>query len=241
MEFTPNFANTRETVDYALLQENQPIILIEAKSVGKQFPPKAPDQLQRYVVFTGSCQIAAWTNGTIWHWYRQNPEDRSLLPMPFLEFDLADTNFPSDLDLRWIEVLKSRPMDLKMLGSISQEIAKEFEEAKVNSQTRVLDAPLVEGIEMLQHKSGRLVPETGWHLTKDRAPKLFALIEENGTLSQRHVLTPKSCLKLSQARGLIKEVWEKKHGKAMDLEFFGKFIHRGGWTLKRVRLGDGLS
>ena len=194
VEFTPNFANTRETVDYALLQENQPIVLIEAKSVGKQFPPKAPDQLQRYVVFTGSCQIAAWTNGTIWHWCRRNPEDRSLLPMPFLEFDLADTNFPSDLALRWIEVLKSCPMDLKMLGSISQEIAREFEEAKANTQTRVSDAPLVEGIEMLQQKQGRLVPEDGWHLTKDLAPKLVSLIEKNGTPSQKRVFRPESGL-----------------------------------------------
>ena len=243
VEFTPNFAKTRETVDYALLQEDQPIILIEAKSVGKEFPPEAPDQLQRYVVFTGSCQIAAWTNGTIWRWYRRKPKDRSLLPTPFLEFDLADANFPSDLALRWIEVLKSHPMDLKGLDSISREIAKKYEETKVEPQTRILDASLGEGIEMLQQESGRRVSDSGWHLTENLAPKLVALIEENGTPSQKRVFKRESGLALQEARNLIKEVWEKKHGKAIDLTFIPSFPPASkkppqgkGWTLSRVRL-----
>ena len=236
VEFTPKFSKTRETVDYALLQEDQPIVLIEAKSVGKEFPPEAPDQLQRYVVFTGSCQIAAWTNGIIWRWYRQNPEDRSLLPTPFLEFDLADTNFPSDLALRWIEVLKSRPMDLKILDSISREIAKKSEEAKIKTRPGVLDAPLGEGIERLQQKKGRQISDSGWHLTEDLAPKLVALIEENGTPSQKDVLKPGSCLNLEQARDLIKAVWEKKYGKAMDLTFILGYYNREDWWLSDVRL-----
>ena len=243
VEFTPKFAKTRETVDYALLQNDRPIVLIEAKSVGKEFPREAPDQLQRYVVFTGSCQIAAWTNGTIWRWYRRKPKDRSLLPTPFLEFDLADANFPSDLALRWIKVLKSRPMDLQVLDSISREIAQKYEETKVKSQTRILDAPLSEGIEFLQQESGRIVSDSGWHLTKDLAPKLVALIEENGTPSQKRVLKPESGLDLARARDLIEVVWEKKHGKAMDLTFISGFPSASkkppqgtGWTLSRVRL-----
>lgn len=243
VEFTPNFAKTRETVDYALLQEDQPIILIEAKSVGNKVPPEAPNQLQRYVVFTGSCQIAAWTNGTIWCWYRRNPKDRSLLPKPFLKFDLADTNFPSDLALRWIEVLKSHPMDLKVLDSISREIAKAYAETIVKPQTRILDAPLGEDIEMLQQKSGRIVSDSGWHLTENLAPKLVAFIEENGTPSQKRVFKPESGLDLGQAQDLIKEVLEKKHGKVSDSPFIPGFPPASekppqgkGWTLSRVRL-----
>ena len=243
VEFTPNFAKTRETVDYALLQEDQQIVLIEAKSVGKKIPPEAPVQLQRYVVFTGSCQIAAWTNGTIWCWYRRNPKDRSLLPTPFLEFDLADANFPSDLAMRWIEVLKSHPMDLKVLDSISREIAKAYAETKVKPQARNLDAPLSEDIEMLQQKSGRNVSDSGWHLTENLAPKLVALIEENGTPSQKRVFKPESGLALGQAQNLIKAVLEKKHGKVIDPPFIPGFPPASekppqgkGWTLSRVRL-----
>ena len=243
VEFTPNFAKTRETVDYALLQEDQPIVLIEAKSVGTKFPPEAPNQLQRYVVFTGSCQIAAWTNGTIWCWYRRNPIDRSLLPTPFLEFDLSDANFPSDLALRWIEVLKSHPTDLEVLDSISREIAKAYAETKGKSQTRILDAPLSEDIEMLQQKAGRIVSDSGWHLTENLAPKLVALIERNGTSSQKRVLKPESGLALEQAQDLIKEVLEKKHGKMMASPFIPGFPPASekppqgkGWTLSRVRL-----
>ena len=45
VEFTPNFAKTRETVDYALLQEDQPIVLIEAKSVGNKVPAGGPQSV----------------------------------------------------------------------------------------------------------------------------------------------------------------------------------------------------
>ena len=92
-------------------------------------------------------------------------------------------------------------------------------------------------------KSNTIVSVSGWHLTENLAPKLVALIEENGTPSQKRVFKPESGLDLGQAQDLIKEVLEKKHGKVSDSPFIPGFPPASekppqgkGWTLSRVRL-----
>ena len=57
------------SVDIALMHENQPVVLIEAKPLGKRFSEKEERQLRRYCN-DEETQTGILTNGAEWHVYR---------------------------------------------------------------------------------------------------------------------------------------------------------------------------
>lgn len=77
-------------VDYAILKDGKPIILIEAKH-HKDKLILGYDQLFAYAITT-CCRIGILTNGLIWRFYADlaHPGTGKLDPTPFLELDLQD-------------------------------------------------------------------------------------------------------------------------------------------------------
>ena len=69
-EFIADFGTKKgEKVDYALMGDGKPIVLVEAKPVGTPLD-SATSQLHRYFSTTdGSCRTAILTNGTRWQFY----------------------------------------------------------------------------------------------------------------------------------------------------------------------------
>ncbi len=88
-EFTADVGTKKgEKVDYAILVDGKPSILIEAKPVDD--PLKSHDaQLYRYFSVTES-KFAILTNGIIYKFYSDIQEPNKMDDAPFLEFNLLD-------------------------------------------------------------------------------------------------------------------------------------------------------
>lgn len=90
-EFVPEFVadvgiKKGEKVDYAILQDGNPIIIIEAKSLGRSLE-KHDSQLFRYFSTT-SAKFAILTNGIRYRFYTDLEETNLMDHLPFLDIDL---------------------------------------------------------------------------------------------------------------------------------------------------------
>ncbi|NJR37756.1 MAG: restriction endonuclease subunit R [Leptolyngbyaceae cyanobacterium CSU_1_4] len=121
-------------VDYAILREGKPIILIEAKH-HKDKLIQGFDQLFAYAITTG-CRIGILTNGLIWRFYADlaNPGTGKLDSTPFLELDLQDLKEPLLEELRPltksalnIDGMLKAAEELNGVGGILQILNEEFD------------------------------------------------------------------------------------------------------------------
>lgn len=92
-EFLPEFTadvgiKKGEKVDYAILQDGKPIILIEAKSIQESLG-KHDSQLFRYFGTTPS-KFAILTNGIIYRFYTDLDEQNKMDAVPFFELNIFD-------------------------------------------------------------------------------------------------------------------------------------------------------
>lgn len=92
-EFVPEFTadvgiKKGEKVDYAIMRDNNPVILIEAKWCGENLD-KHDSQLFRYFGTT-SAKFAILTNGLIYRFYTDLDEQNKMDTKPFLEVNLLD-------------------------------------------------------------------------------------------------------------------------------------------------------
>lgn len=91
-EFTADVGMKKgEKVDYAIMCESHPIILVECKWCGKDLCDKDAAQLYRYFSVTDS-RIAILTNGIIYRFYTDLEKTNTMDSKSFLEFDLMNIN-----------------------------------------------------------------------------------------------------------------------------------------------------
>lgn len=112
-EFCPEYTadvgiKKGEKVDYAILINGQPVILIEAKASGKKLD-KHSSQLFRYFVTTPA-KFAILTNGTIYKFYTDLEEQNKMDKDPFMEFDISDLN---DKQIIQIEKFHKKYLDME--------------------------------------------------------------------------------------------------------------------------------
>ena len=94
LEFIPEFtADTGikkgEKVDYAIMKNNEPIIIIEVKPINTSLNSKHINQLFRYFTVTKS-RFAILTNGIIYKFYSDLDESNKMDLSPFLEINLQN-------------------------------------------------------------------------------------------------------------------------------------------------------
>lgn len=92
-EFIPEYTadvgiKKGEKVDYAILMENTPVILIEAKSINEKLE-KHDSQLFRYFG-TSKAKFAILTNGIIYRFYTDLEEPNKMDSNPFLEINILE-------------------------------------------------------------------------------------------------------------------------------------------------------
>lgn len=92
-EFVPEFTadvgiKKGEKVDYAIMSEDSPVILIEAKWIGEPLE-KHDSQLFRYFGTT-KAKFAILTNGLIFRFYTDLEEPNKMDATPFLEINILD-------------------------------------------------------------------------------------------------------------------------------------------------------
>jgi len=124
-EFTADVGTKKgEKVDYAILKEGKPIILIECKCCGSKLDENHAAQLFRYFSVS-EARLGILTDGTKYRFYSDLEEPNKMDPKPFLELDLLDLQEQLIEELRCLrktafdvdEVL-SAAMDLKYTKEI---------------------------------------------------------------------------------------------------------------------------
>ena len=89
-EFTADFGNKKgEKVDYALMQDYKPVILIEVKKHGTNLRVEQESQLFRYFSAT-SARFGILTDGITYRFYSDLDEPREMDKKPFFEFNMLD-------------------------------------------------------------------------------------------------------------------------------------------------------
>ncbi len=135
-EFVPEFTadvgiKKGEKVDYAILKDGKPMILIEAKWSGDTL--QAHDsQLFRYFTTT-SAKFAILTNGLIYKFYTDLEEQNKMDEKPFLEFNLLDIKESLIPELKKfqkdnfdLETILNSAEELKYSNQIKQYMAKQL-------------------------------------------------------------------------------------------------------------------
>lgn len=89
-EFTADVGIKRgEKVDYAVMREGRPILLVEAKAITVDLDRAVMSQLFRYFSVTDA-KVALSTNGIRYHFFSDLDTPNRMDQKPFLELDLAD-------------------------------------------------------------------------------------------------------------------------------------------------------
>ena len=92
-EFTADVPGLKgEKVDYAIIMDEKPIILIECKWCGGGLEnPKHSSQLHRYF-HTTTAKFSILTNGVIYRFYTDTEKPNIMDEKPFFEFNMLDFN-----------------------------------------------------------------------------------------------------------------------------------------------------
>ena len=89
-EFTADFGTKKgEKVDYALMQNGNPVVLIEAKKHGAALRVEQESQLFRYFSATAA-RFGILTDGILYRFYSDLDEPREMDKRPFFEFNMLD-------------------------------------------------------------------------------------------------------------------------------------------------------
>lgn len=136
-EFIPEFTadvgiKKGEKVDYAIMNEGNPVILIEAKSVNEELQ-KHDSQLFRYFGTTAA-KFAILTNGIIYRFYTDLEEQNKMDASPFFEFNILDLKEGALIELAKfkktsfdLENIFTTASELKYLNKIKQFLNDQWE------------------------------------------------------------------------------------------------------------------
>ena len=157
IEFTPEFTadvgiKKGEKVDYAILSNGQPQILIECKSVNEELT-KHDSQLFRYFGTT-TAKFAILTNGIIYRFFTDLEETNKMDEKPFLEINMTSLkeNHISELkkfhkDTFDLNSIKNTASDLKYLGLIKIALNKIFNETPDDEFVKfILNSGVYDGV-----------------------------------------------------------------------------------------------
>ena len=108
-EFTADISKKKnEKVDYAIMHDNKPLILIEAKSHTENLEKHAT-QLERYFTVTDS-KFAILTNGIEYRFFSDLEKDNKMDSVPFFTLDLSDLK---DRDIKILEKFRVINFDIE--------------------------------------------------------------------------------------------------------------------------------
>lgn len=99
-EFTADVADLKgEKIDYAIMQDGKPIMIIECKCCGVCLDETKQKQLHRYFLTLDS-SIGILTDGIRWLFYSSGDDGKRMDSSPFMEFNLEDIDLSLLPELR---------------------------------------------------------------------------------------------------------------------------------------------
>lgn len=138
LEFVPEFTadvgiKKGEKVDYAIMFNNEPLILIEAKPINTELTAKHMNQLIRYFSVT-KAKFGILTNGIIYQFYSDLEEHNKMDTIPFLVVNLTkiEKNIAEELkqfqkDAFNVKTILSSVSNLKYMTMVKNVIAEQFQ------------------------------------------------------------------------------------------------------------------
>ncbi len=136
-EFVPEYTadagiKTGEKVDYAIMINNESLILIEAKSTNTELSTKHISQLIRYFSVT-KAKFGILTNGIVYQFYSDLGEHNKMDTVPFFEFDLFHIRKEAVDELKRfqkdsfnVKSILNSASDLKHMTMVKAVIAEQF-------------------------------------------------------------------------------------------------------------------
>ncbi len=155
LEFVPEFTadvgiKKGEKVDYAIILNGEPNILIEAKSVSEKLE-KHDSQLFRYFG-TSNAKFAILTNGIVYKFYTDLDIPNKMDSAPFLTIDLLELKDNDVAELKKfeksgfnVENIINTASDLKYCGLIKQFLKDEFASPSDEFTKMVLSSDIYNG------------------------------------------------------------------------------------------------
>ncbi len=137
MEFVPEYVadigvKKGEKVDYAIMRNGKPIIIIEAKSITDKLK-KHDTQLMRYFSVT-EAKFAILTNGINYKFFTDLEHENMMDKKPFLEINLLSIDDNEILQLKKfakntfnLEAISSTASNLKYIDNINSRLKEELE------------------------------------------------------------------------------------------------------------------
>lgn len=179
-EYTADVGTKKgEKVDYVIMRDGQPAILIECKSINAALNIKHASQLYRYFACT-EARFAILTNGVEYQFYTDIEAPNKMDDRPFFEFSLED------LDVRKVNELKkfSKSMfDLENILSNASEL--KYKKQIRHLFSKELEAPSEEFVRLFAKQV------YGGILTPDRRAQFTTLVSQafrewlNNRISER--------------------------------------------------------
>lgn len=131
-----------EKVDYALMRDGEPVVLVEAKGRGNRLGRWEIEQLQRYFPHTPA-RLAVLTDGIQWRWYKgmsERGQSHQMESSPFLTYNASE---PSEIAAEWLTHLSKDGFNPDALLRVSRRI--EFTDKIRNWISRSLISPSAAG------------------------------------------------------------------------------------------------
>ena len=93
-EFTADIGTKKgEKVDYALIQDGNPVVLIECKKLGTKLSSQSVSQLLRYFDIT-EARVGILTDGIFYRFFSDLDQSNIMDPRPFFEFNMLEFTDP---------------------------------------------------------------------------------------------------------------------------------------------------
>lgn len=157
LEFVPEYicdvgTKKGEKVDYAIMQNGEPTIIIEAKACDVDLNSKHINQLYRYFSVT-KAKFGILTNGIVYKFYSDLEEPNKMDENPFLEVDILNLKDKTIEELKRFrknnfaikEILDSAS-ELKYCSMIKKVLAEQLEEPSDQFVKAILSKGIYSGV-----------------------------------------------------------------------------------------------
>ena len=119
-EFTADYGHKKgEKVDYAIMCDGQPAILIECKAAGDLLDRSHASQLGRYFHTTTTAYFAVLTNGIVYKFFSDLDADNVMDVTPFYEVDITRAD---DHDIGRLNHFAKQTFDMKQVRMIATDM-----------------------------------------------------------------------------------------------------------------------
>ncbi len=178
-EFTADVPGLKgEKVDYAIIIDKIPAILIECKWCGGGLEnPKHSSQLHRYF-HTTSAKFSILTNGIVYRFYTDTEKPNIMDEKPFFEFNIVDFNESSINELKRFS---KSGFDADELGDVARTLLYGKEIKRIMAEQLVEPSPEFVKFFASQVYSGRLVASVAERFTEITKRSLKEFINERIT------------------------------------------------------------